>query len=197
MPTGHEKPFVSVSLPTDKGMVHARHYVSVQSKYAVLMVGSSTKRFDSPARKLYTRLATALKQDGVTALQVALCQPDDLAHSIHDVRTGIHYLCSLGSKTVILVGFDQGADAVVGAVAHESCVSGVALLSPKAADIPEHFEGALLILRPESEAALNVPKARHQAVRSSGRNLEEGADEVYSVLTDWIRNLRGADSRAA
>ena len=197
MPTGHEKPFVSISLPTDQGMVHARHYVAVESKYAVLMVGTTSRRFDSPARKLYQTLAEALKQDGVTALQVALCRPEDLAHSIHDVRTGIKYLCNLGSKTVILIGFDRGAAAILAAVAHESCVSGVALLSlPADQEIPDIGPTSLLVIRAESDGAPKNKVDQLHAVKGH-RSLDDDAEEVQRLLSDWIRRVRGDGSSQA
>ncbi len=190
MPTGHDKPFVSISLPTEKGMVHARHYVSVESKYAVVLVGNASRRFDSPARKLYQRLAEHLKNDGVTALQIALCQPEDLDHSVHDVRTGIKYLCGLGSKTVILIGFDRGAAAVLSSVSHESCVSGVALLSfPADGEIPDISPTSLLVIRAESDGTPRYRAKQLHAVKGQ-RSLDDSADEVHRLLNEWIGRIR-------
>lgn len=128
--TEHEKPFVAVSLPTPEGMVHAHHYVVPNSPFAVVLVGSATKSFDSPAQNLYARLAESLKREGVTGLQVSLCNAENMDEEVHDVRRGVHYLCGLGSKTVMLVGYDRGAAAVLRSSVHEPCVLGVVAIAP-------------------------------------------------------------------
>lgn len=190
MPTANDKPFVSVSLPTEKGMVHARHYVVVECRYAVVLVGDGNATFESPADNLYGRLAESLKQDGITALQVALCRPEDEPLSSHDVRTGIHYLCSLGSKTVILVGFGRGATAVLGAVSHESCVSGVALLSaPGDAEIGDLSPCSLLIIRTQPGAPAEGT-AGTEHIFKGDHSLAGHADEVYELISAWIRRVR-------
>lgn len=184
-------------------MVHARHYVVVQSAYAVLLVGNASGRYDSPAGKLYDRIADTLKQQGVTTLRVALANPESLESSEHEVRTGIQYLCSLGSKTVILVGYDRGGAAVLASASRESCVAGMALISPPAAEVPELPGRSVLIIKSEQDARWQVPKTLPEGVTvrvlpGSSRTLDEHAGEACSLLEGWIRQVReDGKSRAA
>ena len=204
----HDKPFVAVSLPTPEGMVHAHHYVVVNSAFAVVLVGTATKSFASPALNLYSRLAESFKKDGVTALQVQLCNAEKLEEAIHDVRHGIQYLCGLGSKTVMLVGYDRGALAVLHAAAEEPCVLGVVAIAPGAPTDALNINRPLLVVHGENDhitGAAAAQKVLDRAVESkelrvihgAGHSLEESAEDLHQIIHQWLTNLRGGDHSQA
>ena len=183
-------------------MVHARHYVVVESGYAVLLVGNSIGRYDSPAGKLYDRIADKLKQEGVSTLRVALGNPESLEASEHEVRTGIQYLCSLGSKTVILVGYDRGAAAVGASASREACVAGLALLSAPTGDVPALPGRSVLIVRGEQDERGTTPESLPEGMvvhvlPGASRTLDEQGEEVCRVLEEWIRSVREDGSARA
>jgi hypothetical protein len=190
-------------------MVHAHHYVVPESHFAVVLVGTATQSFDSPAQNLYLRLAESLKRDGVTALHVALCNAENLHEAIHDVRHGIQYLCGLGSKTVMLVGYDRGAAAVLHASMQESCVLGVVAIA--AADPGGNLQSSrpLLVIYGGNDAVTGASPSQQiyeraaepkelRVIAGAGHSLEEAADELHHIVFGWLVALRdGNRSQAA
>jgi predicted esterase len=208
LPTDHENPFVSVSLPTKEGMVHARHYVVPQSRSAVVLVGNSTQGFDSPAGNLYPRLAEALKRVGITTVQVALCNAESLDENVHDVRRVIHYLCGLGSKTLLIAGYGRGAAAVLHSVKEEPCVRGVIAIATSGPGDLKPPSCSLLVIHgtksPGDRVRASVelyneaadPKELH-LVDTAGDTLDETPEEVYRIVLDWIQRQHVADNPQA
>jgi dienelactone hydrolase len=184
-------------------MVHAHHYVVPTSPFAVVLVGTASKSFDGPARNLYSRLAESLKRDGVTALQVSLCNAENMDEAVHDVRHGIQYLCGLGSKTVMLVGYDLGGTAVLHSSVEESCVLGVVAIAP--ADPGEKVRSTrpLLIVYGDNDAVTGARQSKGiferaaepkelRVIEGAGHSLDEATDELHEVVYQWLVALRDA-----
>jgi len=93
------------------------YYVPEDATKAVIFVGGVGGGWDSPARELYSKLASKLVSDGISSLKIRYRHPTDLDECVIDVIAGIKFLERNRIQSVGLVGHSLGGAVVIKAAA--------------------------------------------------------------------------------
>jgi alpha-beta hydrolase superfamily lysophospholipase len=189
-----------VILRTTRGDISGALAVHEGGDGAALFVSGAMGGVTGPAFGVYERLAAALAGRGVTSLRIDYRKPGVFNECVLDALGGASFLRGIGARRLVIVGHSFGgavairvgelADGVVAVAALSSQLSGaeyVDRLSPKplllvhgGADDILDDEASQLIY----ERALE-PK-RLVIYPETGHGLAESAEEVYTLLLDWI-----------
>lgn len=181
--------------------VSCRYYQADKPKAAVVMVGGVGGGFDTPAKQLYPKLASTLAQEGISGLRIQFRHPTDLGEATQDVLLGIQFLESEGIIRLGLVGHSLGGAVIIQAAAQSKSVKTVVTLATQGfgADdvtkLPADTSILLIhgaddhILPPAASAYVytlaHEPK-RIEILPENGHMLDEGADQVFHLVHDWL-----------
>lgn len=201
-PVGAFRPLV---LQTTGGNMEARLFEVAQAKAAILWLGDARGGFDSPADKLYDRLAERFQAFGVASLRLQYRQPLDLGQDGLDALVGAFLLQQQGIEKLVIVGHGAGAIGAVAAGQAFAEVAGVALLAPHpraAHQIERLAPKSLLVLHGTADAVHPTAGSRtllDQAgepkriyyYQNTGHELTEAADAVGEDLSDWLKTTLG------
>lgn len=190
-------------LATPFGQVPARLTGAAGAQRGIVVVGGVGGGFDTPARRLYPRLAARLAGEDVTGLRVAFRRPGELDACVDDLLAGVSFLAVGGVRHVALVGHSfGGAVAIRAAQRAPQLVRAVVALASQsygteaAADLGP--ASALLLIHGARDSVLpaECSRAIHRAARQpkrlvlldgAGHGLDEAADEVERETLAWLK----------
>jgi len=195
-----EEGYYSVSLDTDSGPLDCRYYHQATEKQAVIYVGGVGGGFDTPAKDLYPRLCMDLLLHGVSGLRVKFRNSTNLPESLFDVLTGMDFLHSLGVQSIGLVGHSFGGAVVTQAGSRSPLVKTVVTLSTQsfgANEVTGFMGKSIFIIHGDSDEVLPVSSSRLvyqlapepkrlEILKDTHHVLDEKADEVYTLVHDWL-----------
>lgn len=203
---GQKEDFLRLLIRTARGDVASRLYQSPGATVATIFVGGVGGGFDSPANGLYVRIARRLSVGGISSLRVRYRHPTILEEAAHDVLAGIESLSGRGISRVGLVGHSFGGAVVILAGASSPVVETVVALSSQSygtEEAPNLAPRPLLLVHGAEDRVLppacsvyiyelaRLPKEL-RLIPNAGHGLDEGADEVFSLTSDWlIEHLAG------
>lgn len=188
-----------LELATPHGPTQARLYQAIAPVAGVVMVGGVGGGFDTPARDLYPRLASALRPSHVCSLRVRFRDPRDLAEAIVDVVAGIDFLVGAAVRRIALVGHSFGGAVVIcAAAARPEVTTVVALATQSHGARAQDLRGRSLLLVHGTEDEVLAPtcsavvadRARgrcdRRLVAGAGHCLDESADEVFAMVRGFL-----------
>lgn len=197
-PVGAFRPLL---LDTTAGSIETRLYEAPGATSAILWLGDMKGGFDSPADKLYDRLAEQFQALKVISLRMQYRNPGDHAQIGLDALVGAFLLQQQGVERLIVVGHGMGALGAVQAGLAFPFVTGVAVLAPHpvAAEGAERLSPTPLLVLHGTEDQL-VPTSASRALldkvgepkrihyyQKAGHDLVEAKDAVSEDLTDWLK----------
>jgi dienelactone hydrolase len=180
---------------------NCRYYPAKNSKGGVIFVGGIGGNFDSPSKNLYPKLSVKLCNEGIAALRVQFRFPTDFMESVQDVLAGAKFLQSEGANALGLVGHSFGGAVVIQAGTKLESVKTVITLSTQgfgADTVPDLASHASLLLIHGARDETLPPKnsiivyrlaeghKKIKILKGNRHGLDESADEVYSVVHQWL-----------
>jgi pimeloyl-ACP methyl ester carboxylesterase len=205
-----------VQLHLVDGSVLCRLYEATGADAAVLWLGGVGGGFDSPARGLYDRLAVELMTRGISSLRLRYRAANQLETSVEDALVGLEFLGQRGVRGVGLVGHSFGGAVAIQAAVTSPLARGVVALASQSygtSVVDQLAPRSLLLVHGERDAVLPVECSRYIFQRArqpkrlvvlpgTGHTLDEAADELRLLLSDWlVQSLREdrprQDGRAA
>jgi pimeloyl-ACP methyl ester carboxylesterase len=196
--------FQAVRLTTADGNVDCRYYRAQGATRACVWVPGDIGGWHSPARALYMRAISALLGDGMSSLQVLYRHPGDLWECARDVAGAIEFIQKEGVTAAALIGHSFGGAVVIQAAAQSDVVRTVVALSSQSygAVAPASRLApscSILLVHGMEDEVLPPTCSRqiYQAARQPRRlvvvngarhGLDEAADEITTIVLDWIRN---------
>lgn len=190
-----------VTLITSRGDIVCRFYRSPGAGRGILLVGGVGGGWDTPARELYPRLCEDLLSRGISSLRVRFRSPAALEEAVLDVLAGLVYLQEKGVVLHGLVGHSFGGAVVVQAAASAHTVQTVVTLAtqsygidpisqlgPRCSTLLVHGEADKVLPPACSVLAHRLAENPKRLVIYTGarHGLEEVADELHTLLLDWI-----------
>ena len=185
---------------TSRGNIPAIVHPAPQAHQGVVWVCGARGGFGGPGTGLYSRLAEAFRQRGITSLRLDYRQPNIFPECVLDLLAGIAFFKETGYNPVVLVGHSFGGAVAIAAGAGSSQVSGVVSLSPQtyganAAGLLS--PRALLVVHGKSDTRLPYSCATQiygwarepkQLVLYDGaeHRLDECREELEGLLAEWI-----------
>ncbi|MDF2763711.1 MAG: hypothetical protein K0S81_705, partial [Rhodospirillales bacterium] len=191
----------TVSLETARGPVEVR-YADAPGERAVGFVGGVGGGFDSPARDLYGRLASALPAEGIATLRLRFREPTQLGESVADLLAGVAELERRGKSRIGLVGHSFGGAVVIRAAAAAERVRAVvtlatqsygarpaARLGPRCSLLLVHGTGDTALPPDASRMVFDLAQEPKRLVLlpGAGHGLDEAAAEVERLVHDWLQ----------
>ncbi len=192
--------YFPVVIETDFGDVSCRYYRSAAAGLAALWVGGIGGNWDTPARNLYPRLCAELTGESISSLRVRFRSPVDLNACVADVRAGLAFLAKEKMVAAGLVGHSLGGAVVIAAGATSDLVRTVVALSTQSrgAESAVHLAPrSLLLVHGADDTVLPASSSRYiyeiasepkklVLLEGTGHVLDESADQVYSLVRQWL-----------
>lgn len=191
-----------VLMRTDRGDLWLRHHPAPQARAGVILMGGVGGGWDSPARGLYDRLGADLEALRLCAVRVRFRVPTVFEECALDVRAAAEYLVDLGTRSLGLVGHSfGGAVAIRVADAMPEHARTVVTLATQSwgTERVAHLPAAcsLLLVHGMSDDLLPprcselVYERAHEPKRlvllaRAGHTLDDAADEVRRLVTEWL-----------
>jgi hypothetical protein len=194
--------YLPVTLATTRGNVECRYYPATGATRAAVWVPGAIGGWHSPALGLYPRLAEEFRADSIASLQVRYRQPANLKESVFDLLAGLAYLEDEGVDTVSLTGHSFGGAVVIQAAAASPLAHTVVALStqaygadpvgslgPRCSILLVHGTDDEILAPRNSELVYQLAKEPKRLVLVEGarHGLDEGAEEIYAIVGEWIR----------
>jgi pimeloyl-ACP methyl ester carboxylesterase len=180
------------------------YYASKDTKKAVIFVGGVGGGWDSPAREVYSKLASKLVSNGISSLRIRYRHPTDLDECIIDVIAGIKFLEHNRIQSVGLVGHSLGGAVVIkAAAALPNIVGTVVTLATQSYGARNSVsqlgqEGCSILLIHGTDDNVLSPicssyvynKATDPKhiilLEGAGHGLDEAAEQVYQTIYQWL-----------
>ena len=203
-PAPDGQPGDGVTLHTTRGDVSCiLHRPADERGVGVVWAAGARGGFDGPAHGLYRDLAIRLALRGAASLRVNYRHPANLDESTLDVLTAVWHMAALGYTRVALVGHSFGGGVVISASRYTTHARGVAALASQtmgAEDVALLGGRPLLVVHGEADVVLPLVNAEtiidwasgpKQLVTypGAGHGLRECADELRTLLEDWLTAL--------
>ncbi|WP_292520621.1 dienelactone hydrolase family protein [Methanoculleus sp.] len=195
------KAYDLVEIETDRGTTTCRYCEAKGARSGVVMVGGVGGGFDTPARRLYPRLAQDLRNDRISTLRVRYRHPTNLVESTVDTILGIRYLESQGMTAIGLIGHSLGGAVVIQAAASDPAVRAVVAISSqvagtepvknlagRAAILLVHGDADTVVSHHSSEDVYRRAQEPRRLViyEGAGHTLDEVAESLYVEVKAWL-----------
>jgi pimeloyl-ACP methyl ester carboxylesterase len=180
------------------------YYESKDATKAVIFVGGVGGGWDSPAKELYSKLASKFVYNEISSLRIRYRHPTELDECAIDVIAGIKFLEKNKFQSVGLVGHSLGGAVVIkAAAASPNIVRTVVTLSTQsygaAEDISKLGQKGCSILLIHGTDDDVLPSTCSSYVYNKASNpkhiilfegakhgLDEAANEVYRSIYQWL-----------
>jgi pimeloyl-ACP methyl ester carboxylesterase len=181
--------------------INCRYYQTEKSESGFIMVGGVGGGFDTPAKQLYPKLATALAEENISGLRIQFRHPTNLHESVQDVLTGIKFLESEDIKKIGLVGHSMGGAVVIQAGVAAKSVKTVVTLATQAygaENVSSLSAGTSILLIHGAndpilpfESSTYVYSLAHQPkkleiLEGNGHTLDQSAEQVFQIVHAWL-----------
>ena len=184
--------------------IDCRYYYAKDAKKAVIYVGGVGGGWDSPARELYSKLASKLVSNGISSLRIRYRHPTDLDECAIDVIAGIEFLENDRIQSVGLVGHSLGGAVVIkAAAASPNIVRTVVTLSTQSYGAAESVSKlgqkgcSILLIHGTNDDILSPMCSSYVYNKASNpkhiilfegasHGLDEAADETYRSIYQWL-----------
>jgi alpha-beta hydrolase superfamily lysophospholipase len=189
-----------VILRTNRGDLSAALNACEGGTGAAVFVGGASGGIDGPAGGVYSSLAPALSEGGVTSLRIDYRQPGEFDECVLDALGGISFLRGIGAERIVLIGHSFGGAVVIkaGELAHD--VSGVVAMSSQlfgTADVARLTPKPLLLVHGMDDQVLEATASQIIYDRAeepkelvlypgAGHSLLQCRDELFALLSGWI-----------
>ena len=203
-PAPDGQPGNGLTLHTTRGDVACiLHRPADERGVGIVWAAGARGGFDGPANGLYRDLAVRLTERSIASLRVNYRHAANLDESTLDVLCAVWHMAALGYPRVALVGHSFGGGVVISASRYTTHARGVAALASQtmgAEDAALLGNRPLLVVHGEADAVLPLVNAEtiidwasgpKQLVTypGAGHGLRECADEVRTLLEDWLTSL--------
>ena len=203
-PAPDGQPGDGLTLHTTRGDVPCiLHRPAEERGVGVVWAAGARGGFDGPANGLYRDLAVRLAAHGAASLRVDYRYPANLDESTLDVLAAVWHMAALGYTRVALVGHSFGGGVVISTSRYTTHARGVAALASQtmgAEDAALLGNRPLLVVHGEADVVLPLVNAEtiidwasgpKQLVTypGAGHGLRECADELRTLLEDWLTHL--------
>ncbi|MBI3743754.1 MAG: alpha/beta hydrolase [Chloroflexi bacterium] len=189
-----------VAIDTTRGMIPGLLHPHEGGTGAVVWVSGAIGGVDGPAKKVYATLAAELATQGITSLRLNYRMPGELEECVLDTLAGVSLLKGIGAERIALVGHSFGGAVVITAGGLSDAVSAVVAMSSQtfgATGAGKLSPRPLLVLHGDEDALLPYTNAEAiyewagqpkevRLLRGGGHGLGECAEEVRSVLREWL-----------
>ena len=190
-----------VEIETDRGTTTCRYCEAKGAGSGVVMVGGTGGGFDTPARRLYPRLAKDLRNERISTLRVQYRHPTDLLESTVDTLLGARYIESQGVRAIGMVGHSLGGAVAIRAAASDPAVRAVVAIATQTAGTEQvvGLAGRAAILLLHGDADPVVPSRSSEEVyrragepkklviyEGAGHTLDEAAESLYVEVKAWL-----------
>ncbi len=196
-----------VELNTTRGPIEM-YLQPVEGKTGcVVFIGGAAGGVDGPANQVYVRLAQALAGQGVSSLRVRYRNAGDFEECVLDALAACSFLKGIGAERAVLVGHSFGGAVAIKAGELGGIVSAVAGMSSQrfgTHDVQQLGKPLLLIHgsrddildRAASDDIFEraVEPKRLVILEGAGHGLLEAADDVFSLLSEFIVQYAGDDT---
>ncbi len=180
------------------------YYVSKDATKAVIFVGGVGGGWDSPARELYSKLASKLVSEGISSLRIRYRHATELDECIIDVIAGMKFLDNNRVQSVGLVGHSLGGAVVIkAAAASPNIVRTVVTLSTQSYGAAESVTKlgqkrcSILLIHGTDDDVLppicssyvynKASNPKHIILFEGAKHgLDEAADEIYRSIYQWL-----------
>jgi pimeloyl-ACP methyl ester carboxylesterase len=196
---GEQPGSLSLRIETNRGPIEAIFHPVEGGTGAAIFVGGAMGGLDGPADKIYSRLAAALAEKGVSSLRVNYRIPNDFEECVLDVLGGCSMLKGIGATDVVLVGHSFGAAVVIKGGQLAPIVRGIASLSPQLFGTREveQLGKPLLLVHGMADNVLNheasediyrraLDPKRIVLYGDAGHSLIQAKAELWDLLNEWI-----------
>ena len=202
---GAEAGELALEIETTHGTIPgALHPCEGKSGCAIFIGGAAGGGGDGPAGGVYLRLGRELVAEGVTSLRVGYRDPGEFNECVLDTLAACSFLKGIGAERAVIVGHSFGGAVAIKAGGLAPLATAVAALSSQRFGTAEVGSlGKPLLLVHGSADSVLLPRAsediferagepkRLVILEGAGHGLSEAADEVHSLLRDFITDAVG------
>lgn len=200
--------FHPVSIDTNHGKILCRYYHSPYARNAIIFLGGAGKDWDSPAKKMFPRMAEELMLRKMSSLQICYRHPADIGESTLDTLASIAFLRSQGIGSIGLVGHSFGAAVAIQTASVSSSVTTVVTMAAQVfgTDVVQQlFETPILLIHGEQDEVLPYQGSLYVHTLASnpkelviypntGHGLHEASADVYEKVKSWLLQALPAQS---
>ncbi len=198
-----------VELDTTRGPIEMYLQPREGKTGCVIFIGGAGGGVDGPADKVYIRLSQALLERGVTSLRVAYRKPGEFEECVLDALAACSFLKGLGAQSAVMVGHSFGGAVAIKAGELGGIVNSVVAMSSQrfgTQDV-DKLNRPLLLIHGSKDDVLDraasddiharAKDPKHLVIlEGAGHGLSEAADDVFSILENFIATQVGDGSAA-
>ena len=189
-----------VTIVTTRGPIPVVLHAAPEKGRAALCVSGAIGGFDGPAM-LYPRLGLTMPREQITVARLNYRAPNEFGECLVDAMAALTFLGGIGHQRVALIGHSFGGAVAINAGTLSPLVTTVIALSSQLAGA--HVAGELApkplllihgdadtILSHESSQALYDRAGEPKTLKilpGVGHRLSEAADEVFDLVSNWLR----------
>jgi len=189
-----------ITIATTRGPIPVVLHAAAEKGRAALCVCGAIGGFDGPSM-LYPRLGLQMPKRGITIARLNYRQPNEFGECLVDAMAGITFLAGIGHQRVALIGHSFGGAVAINAGTLTPAATTVIALSSQLAGA--HVVGELspkplllihgdadTILSHESSQALYDRAGEPRTIKilpGVGHRLAEASDEVFDLVSNWLK----------
>jgi alpha/beta superfamily hydrolase len=201
---GEQAGEMQVELDTTRGLIEAYLHPCEGKTGCAIFIGGAAGGIDGPANRVYTRLSRALVAGGVTSLRLKYRQAGEFEECVMDTLAACSFLKGIGGQRAVIVGHSFGGAVAIKAGELNELTTAVAAMSSQryGTQTVEQLGKPLLLVHGSNDQILDraasddifarahEPK-RLEILDGSGHGLAENAEDVYALLSAFIREHAG------
>ena len=189
-----------VTIVTTRGPIPVVLHAAPEKGRAALCVSGAIGGFDGPAM-LYPRLGLTMPREQITVARINYRAPNEFGECLVDAMAALTFLGGIGHQRVALIGHSFGGAVAINAGTLSPLVTTVIALSSQLAGahvVGELAPKPLLLIHGNADAILSHESSQALYDRAGepktlkilpgvGHRLSEAADEVFDLVSDWLR----------
>jgi len=193
-----------VELDTTRGAIEMYLQPREGKTGCVIFMGGAGGGVEGPADKVYVRLSQSLLDRGVTSLRVVYRKPGEFEECVLDALAACSFLKGLGAQSAVMVGHSFGGAVAIKAGELGGLVTSVVAMSSQrygTQDV-DKLNRPLLLIHGANDDVLDraasddihsrAKEPKHLVIlEGAGHGLNEAADDVFSILENFIATQVG------
>ena len=195
---------LNLEIETTRGTLRAYIHPCEGKTGCVVFVGGAAGGVDGPANGVYLRLARDLVAQGISSLRLEYREAGEFTECVLDTLAACSVLKGLGAQRAVVVGHSFGGAVAIKAGELAPLATAVVGMSSQrfgTQDVDRLGKPLLLVHGADDQVLLAAasddifqraeePK-RLVILEGTGHGLREVADDVYNLLSDYIRQAVG------